>query len=257
MSYGFIYLVETEAANVKQADVGLAYAFTSSPERCQASTGPGGRPCLVLQERSRHGQQPTGYYKDQQTWRKLPAVEGLPERWVGYWNDAKPTPEALERPRMLPSVAVRLVDDQYWKVPVVRRFDAATQTYSSALPRYLDLDDEGRVFPGAIQEKYAALWDAVTPIADAQFADGSEDSEEKLALCEQQLCRAVEALLQTNYLVSLTELISLQALAPDTPALIALASCRYDTLMAWLEDSQKKTPHPVPSGAISIAGGEV
>lgn len=251
---GFLYFVSSDLPSIDAKAAGLGYAMQDSVETREAASGPGGRRGVVMYDPKRHEGKRIGYYRDQQTWRKLPADAGLPERWIGYWSDAPPTPDSLKREKMIRGASMRLADGHQWQIPIVRRFDDAAQKWESELPTYLDYDDNGRIVTGSVREEYASLWDATAPIADREFAAAAGESPEALADCNQKLYGAVVALLQANYVVALPELIVMRTLDEGTPSLVALASCRYDTLMKWLDDNQKKTSPLTPNGETTADG---
>jgi hypothetical protein len=254
---GFLYYVAGDQRPVTKETVakwGLAYAFPGSIE---------GRPCnhnsmtgsqgYVFGDPARQGGKAVGMYADEQTWRKLPTVEGRPELWVGYYNEAKPTPSDLQREKLLRGPKIRLADDNAWQIPIVRRFDDAAQRWESELPAYLDYDDVGKLITGAPLREYSHLWDVTAPLADARFM--KDVGEEASEVTEQQVVAAVVALVQANYVVALPELIALGALQESDLAMIAMVACRYEALVGWLDAIQKKTSVPsTPAGAITSAG---
>lgn len=236
------------------AKLRLAYAFPAGIQCVQVnSNSPSKSQGLVFADPARHEGKRVGYFPDQQTWRKLPTVEGRPELWVGYWNDAKPGPGDLRRRELLRGPQLKLTDGQAWQIPIVRHFDDASQQWESDLPALLDIDDAGKLIKGTPLKEYSHLWDVTTPLADTQFANDSEISSREVT--EEQVVTAVVALLQANYVVALPELIAIGALQEADLAMIALASCRYEALIGWLNTIQKKSSVPsTPSGVITSAG---
>jgi hypothetical protein len=225
--------------------IGLDYALDGAQleGRRVNNNSPSGKPGLLFADSARQGGKAVGYYADQQTWRQMPSIGGRPELWVGYWNDAKPTPGELQRPQMLRGPLITFADGNQWQIPIVRHYDV--DHYQSALPAYLDYDDSGKVVKGNPLEKYNELWELTTPIAEAHISDAE--------CTDDQLYTAIFALLGANYTVGMAEIIALQILADDESlALAALASCRYDKLLEWL---QKKTDSPsTENGSDSSAG---
>lgn len=254
---GFLYFVSGDQRPVTKETVakwGLAYAFPGSIE---------GRPCnhnsmtgsqgYVFCDPARHGGKAVGMYADQQTWRKMPNVEGRPELWVGYYNEAKPTPSDLQREKLLRGPKIKLAEGNAWQIPIVRRFDDAAQRWESELPAYLDYDDAGKLITGKPLKEYSHLWDVTAPLADARFMKDAGEAAPDVT--EQQVVTAVVALVQANYVAALPELIALGALEESDLAMIAMVSCRYDALVGWLNTIQKKTNDPpTPSGEITSAG---
>lgn len=235
-------------------ELGLEYALGDSIENREVLSGPGGQRGVVFCDSARAGDRSAGYFPDQQTWREMPTRDGRPPLWIGYWNDAPPTPESLARASQLPGVPVLMADERHWLIPIVRNYDEQRDVYTSNLPAYLDYDGEGRIVPGQVLACHQRLWDLTAPVADAQFGTG--DPLES----EQQLYTAVVALLTANYVVDLPELVVLGVLASDySLATVVEVSCRYDRLKKWIAESeeQKKTEStPTEPGSSTSAGDE-
>jgi hypothetical protein len=259
----FLYFVSGRGTPVKREDLaklGLEYAFTSSLQNCEVrGNTPSGQNGYVCCDAKRSGDRTAGYYPDQQTWREMPKRPDGTRVWIGYWNEAKPTPDSLERASTLPGARLKLADDRMWLVPIVRIHDRQTDTYKSNLPTYLDFDAEGRVVPGRVVDAYQRLWELTAPVAEREFGQAESDTDKDLAT--QQLYTAVVALLQANYVVALPELVMIDALADDCLALLVQISCRFDQLREWIAaskgDEQKKTTSsPTPPGSSTSAGDE-
>ncbi len=251
---GFLYFISEDTRPLTPERIramGLGYAFTANPENSAVSgKSPNGKSGNVFADSTRQNGRRAGYYAEQQTWRKLPHVEGRPELWVGYWNDAKPTPEDLQRGKLLRGPKLTLADGAAWQVPIVRRFDEAAQRWESELPAYLDYDESGQVVRGQPVDEYTRLWELTAPLADAQFArDAGEEGA--TGPTDADVYAAVAALLQANYVVDLPELIALRALQESDAGTICLVACRYEQLMAWIADDQKKTDRSAASGLTS------
>jgi hypothetical protein len=249
---GFLYYVAGDQRPVTRelvAKWGLGYAFPGSIE---------GRPCnhnsmtgsqgYVFGDPARQGNRAAGMYANEQTWRKLPTVEGRPELWVGYYNEAKPTPSDLQREKLVRGPKIPLADGQKWQIPIVRRYDDALQLWQSELPAYLDYDETGRIITGEPLAEYRDLWEITAPLASAQFAG------EKLT--DDLIMSAVEKLLQANYVVALPELIALQALADnDIVGTIIMVACRYRQLLSWIDELEKKSNDPPTASGSTTADG--
>lgn len=254
---GFRYFISGETRPLDRARVealGLGYAFTGGIEnRSLGPVSPNGLPGTVFADDTRQGDKAAGYYPDEQTWRKLPRREGRPELWVGYWNDAKPTPADLIRPRTIRGgVDIILADGNAWKIPVVRRFDEVEQKWRSALTTYVDIDEDGKPIKGDPLEEYAHLWDITAPLAEGMF------NGEATATTDEQVYAAVIALIQANYVVDLPELVAIRALAnDDTLGLVVMAATRYEQLAEWLGALQKKTNQAESTGLTTDDSSEV
>jgi hypothetical protein len=253
---GFLYFRSSDTRPITKdgiAKLGLSYAFSGHvTTRPTAATSPSGKSGLVLAEEARHDGKTVGYFPDQQTWRKFPSVEGRPECWVGYWNDAKPGPLDLARVKQLKGVPLTLADGNQWDIPIVRSFDGAQQEWISRLPSAWVCDENGDLVPGTEPKAaYAHLWELTAPLADKILAIASGDEVDWVP--DAQVGKVVKALLQTNYHVDATEIGLLEIVGgEDAFAIIAVAS-RYDTLQDWMD--QKKTSDPsAESGAILSSG---
>jgi hypothetical protein len=230
---GFLYYSsgdQSPATAAKIAAWGLGYAF---PRGSLANTavmrGPDGRQGNVFADDKRQAGKTIGFYPGDQTWRKLPTVEGRPELWVGYWNDAKPGPEELKRSDALVAMgSVSMGEGCWWMIPTLTELDD-DGAGECTLPGPEDIDEHGNfvVLPAVGED--AALWDLIHPVALALFgfSDAGEPSHD---LCRQ----CAIALLKRNYVVDLTELAMLGAFYSDRRYKDAIVmSCRAK----WLIDA--------------------
>jgi hypothetical protein len=257
---GFLYFRSGDPRPIDPKGIerlGLGYAFSGSAE-CREinSASPSGKPGVVFADPKRHSGRAAGYHADAQTWRKLPIVEGRPEIWVGYWNDAKPGPEDLERQPMLAAdVAIRLADGNSWQVPKVREFNGVTGDWECLLPSLYDYGDNGKLFPAKPLAAYAHLWDVTTPVAMALCFNGDGAAP----VTDEQVQEAAMALLRANYVVDMPELVLLGALSTgDLFANIVMGACRGKALLSWIDELQKKSDSPsIPSGSSTSVGAGV
>jgi hypothetical protein len=260
MGCGFLYFVsgdERPPTLDKLRKWGLGYAFSKSPEhRPINSNSPSGKPGGVIAEPERHQGKVAGYHKAEQTWRKLPIVEGRPEIWVGYWNDAKPTPADLVRAPLLPgAVSMRLGDGEHWLIATLTEFDAETKSGECTLPAPLDYDEYGNLFTTRPVGEYGELWDAVHPVAMGICFGSNEPDSDIKEPTEQEIRKAAFRLLQANYVVDMPELVALGCLQNDsTFRTIVIASCRGEWLMDAIRDVAKKN-EPQPAANISDTTG--
>lgn len=244
---GFLYFISGDQRPLTPERIrklGLAYAFTVSSENSAVNgNSPSGKSGNVFADSTRQNGRRAGYYPDQQTWRKLPNVEERPELWVGYWNDAKPTPADLERKPMLAAdITVRLADGHQWRIPRVRHFDDASGNWECLLPTACDMNDAGEFVPGNPLAEHKHLWDITAPVAAVLcFGEGGADAE---PINDKQVQEVAIAILKANYVVDGCELVSLGALTPDAFATIVLAACRGQALLGWMDTSIKKTNPP-------------
>lgn len=230
--------------------LGLRHAFPLTPPVCSefSDAGPHGEAGVVLAAQSDR----IGYYPDRQTWRRMPPIAGQPCVSVGFWNDARPTPESLRVEQPLRGSAVRLRDGNDWIVPLARAWsdDARGGAYC-ALPGTLTLDDAGEWQRGGIESRYAQLWDLATQYWDSLWSAPLEGQTVRFDFPRAHDA-AVEAL-GANYRISRGE-VALLGLFDDqwlcaTAILQALVD--YDTFMSW---AKKNLPPPVAAGSNSSAG---
>jgi len=259
---GFLYFRSGDTRPIGLDGVtglGLGYILDdgSSIETRQVNAGsPSGKAGLVFADSSRHDPKHlVGINLAEQVWREMPASGDRAELWIGYWKDSKPVPDDLARPSMLRGPKLKMADGNAWQVPIVRRYDESLDQWESELPAILDYDKQGHIIRGKPLEKYKQLWDITAVLAGEQF---ERDSGENIEIDDQQVYRAVVALLQANYVVALPELVILEALADDDSlSLVALASCRYDQLMKWIEASdQKKSESSPGQDGLTMSDGE-
>lgn len=261
MGCGFLYF--REGGGTLRPDevdkLGLRYAFGSQRVQQGGVNGNnklGGKPGVIFADPDRHQGKSIGYHADQQTWRKMPRVEGRPECWVGYWNDAKPTPDDLARKPMLPGeVAMTLGDGHQWVVPTLTEFDAETRSGECELPAPLDYDEDGNLFNGKPTGVYGQLWDAVHPVA-LGVCFGSNDAESDIKEpTDEEIRKAAFAILGANYVVSMPELVCLGALQNEaTFRNIVVASCRGRWLLDALNQLSKKNDPTVEDGSDTSGG---
>jgi hypothetical protein len=254
---GFLYFRSGDQRTLTRegvAKLNLTYAFPAGIQCVQVnSNSPSKSQGLVFADPARHEGKRVGYFPDQQTWRKLPTVEGRPELWVGYWNDAKPGPGDVTRSPMLAAdMVVRLADGNPWRVPKVRQYDGVSGNWECLLPSLYDYDEKGNLFPSKPLAKHAHLWELTHPIAMAMCVT----TDGPTGITDEQVQQCAVALLQANYVVDLPELVAIDALATgDTFASIVMAACRGQELLSWLDSIQKKSNSPVASNGSSSPAG--
>lgn len=209
--------------------------------RCRktaVSCGPGGVAGVVAV----HSGAEIGYYADKQTWRKRgPGV------WVGVWNElAKPEPEELAIDDQQPGHLVKLRDEREWLAPLAREWDGEQQSFRAAVPAGLDLDDEGRWITGAVEARYARLWE----IAGKRWAMVSDD---KSSATVGDLCDWAVECLQVNYRIDRAEAAMLGLFDSQARAAIAVLDAAIDwpTIREW----QKKTAELQPNDALNSRDG--
>jgi len=209
--------------------VGLSYAFEDSAAASNPllAAGPSGEVGTVLADKRRLAGQALGYYPSQQTWRQIPQSE----LWVGYYENAQPTPEDLARRKLIPGDLVELADGQQWQIPRVRR-----RIIHSALPARMDLDESGSWVYGGLAAAERELFELVTPWVDLILSaaqqqtdqQSSETASVELSLAD-ELDKVVR-LVAANYVVSRIELAMLAALSEAVLDGIILAAIDYQAV---------------------------
>lgn len=251
---GFLYFKPGQpSVNAEKAkDWGLGYAFTTRAcgGQCQGQT-PSGGAGIVFADKQRMGESPIKMDMPNQVWGKIPQSDV----WVGYWKDAPPTPEDLEREHQLPGYFVPLADGRRWLMPTVRRFDRSQTAFTSALPCYMEVDADGKWSEGRVLGIHAHLWDLTTPYADELFRANTEDGFVAREFTKQELCDAVAVLLQTNYAVGVAELSLMRALTNEEATKNAiLFSCEVPVFLEWLV-SQKKSNQSTQQDSLNTDDG--
>ncbi len=140
-----------EAAHLQAA--GLAQVLGGVPLEAQPCTGPDGPGVLLYSP-----QDPLelrGYHPDRQVWRRCsegrrPKADN-PIPSVGYWREARPGPDDLVRPRIVPGHLVELSGGGRWICPIGRMFDGRPGLPCAYLLEAGRLTEE-------VSEEYASLW---------------------------------------------------------------------------------------------------
>ena len=223
----FLYFFEN-AVGLLPADVARAGCGHVLPtmRKTAVSTGPGGVGGVCAVASGEH----IGFYPDKQTWRRLAAGSKV---WVGMWTELpKPGPDDLSLGDQQPGHLVKLRDGREWLAPVAREWDAATQVYRPRVPAALDLDESGEWVRGAVEPRFARLWEIASLRWDTL-------SNPDAVASVSQLCDWAVECLQVNYRIGRVEAAMLGLF--DDQALAALsildASVDWPTIKEW----QKKT----------------
>jgi hypothetical protein len=129
---------------------------------------------------------------------------------VGYWKNAKPTPETLARADQLTGGRVVLADGGEWLVPRLRIFSTG-EGFVSCLPCFPGLSEAGEWIQGKhseAHEKLNAICDRLIEGMIFTTIEGEEIPELTVA----EGLDAATAILQANYFISKVELVAMQAL---------------------------------------------
>lgn len=260
---GFLYFLAGGPSKVTleaTRQLGLGYAFTGSCASGQCnSNNPVGKAGCIFADRTRHVGREIGMYPDRQTWRKMPAREGRPELWLGYWSDAKPTPRDLLRANAPEGIVVlKLFDGQDWIIPAFTEFDETTHDGPCALPAALDYDEAGNLIDGKPVGEFAALWESIHPVAlGLCFGTDGPDAAIRPPTDEDIRVAAIK-LLTAKYVVDIPELVALGALSNEAAlySRIVMACCRGRWLLEAIDDLKKNEDRPPLSGSDTTPGGE-
>jgi hypothetical protein len=223
--------------------MGLGYAFSKEPTTRETTIE--GKKGFVFADEKRLGECTLGVYPNEQVWRKIPGREDGLE--IGYYKEAVPTPEDLKRDATLDGYVVDLAGKK-WTVPLVRSYDGQAGVSRSALPCYVDLDEEGKPCQGEVLEVYKYLWDLTESYAASVLSN--EESAEDVNAFE-----AAVKLLQANYVIDQIEAVQLRLfsdLAPTTTVL--LVAIDYGTFLEWMQEHEKKSNPGGEGGSNSSAG---
>lgn len=230
---------------------GLAYAFARSPaiRECQNAT-PSGSKGYLFADAKRLGDHQLRCDLEQQKWRRIPGrCCGKQEIYIGYWRDAKPTPDDLARPEMLSGYRLKLADGNEWQIPVVRAFDEDTASAIPLLPTHYDLDEDGELTRGAVQESHRWLWELTEPAWNAMVSETEVSDQDMLSVAAK--------LMGANYAVDAVELVGmLGALSPQmSPSGIVSLALDYFTFKRWMDAKKKSvTLSPTDDGCNTPPG---
>lgn len=236
----FVYFV---ASTSRTAPTCLAYAFDGKQPAVRdiIGAGPGGNPGKLFGAgRWLHDGTGLGYFPDRQTW-VGPTTDGV---WIGFANDAPPTPEELARETQLRGHLVRLADGNNWLVPVARAFTDGRWT--SSLPRKLAYDTATQTWTYDKPEmRFQPLWDIASKWMDYISQGGEKDDEGNVetvvdvSVAEAaQLCSDV---LSFNYCVGPLECSQLGLFNDSTVVELLNAVVDMPTLNAWLKKKDQRT----------------
>ncbi len=195
----FLYFVETDAASATPEllkEWGLDYALDCVESRRSRLENREGLLVAAPGLKDRFRIEPAS-----QTWRKLPAQAGAPDRRVGLWKGEKVDPEGLARPTTLKGRRVPDAQGRLWIVPVVRAPNEAGEVVSR-MPCYWDVDETGALIPGDPVVVSEGLYGATQGAWEAVKEGRELDPVACWPLCVR--------LLQANYRIGPVELAMLE-----------------------------------------------
>jgi hypothetical protein len=143
-----------------------------------------------------------GLFPDKQTWRKIPGKE----IWVGFFNDARPTPDDLGREEQHDGHFVTLNDGNEWLVLAIRQWsiENGELVWSYGVPQVSQLDDDGVWSPGPIQNCFEPIWKVACDWDDAKVIAFDEEDDSPGTPFSAGIDAAVMAL-AVNYVVGPAE----------------------------------------------------
>lgn len=251
---GFLYFIPEHVTSVRQLDEwGLSYVFEKDGRGfypCQGKGVEGVQGTVIGDERATQTQRIT-YKAAEQTWRKIAGdrSQGKP-CFVGFYNDAAPTPEELLRKDALGGHAIRLGDGNDWIIPVARGAaeEGGELRYFAKVPRRLELDENGAWISGTIVDRYAELWAVACKFWDAFTGAGVEKTADGVAMRMEfnDLVNGAMTALSTNYRVRASEAALLGLLDEECCGAILRAVIDWPTVEAFV---QKKTQETQPEVA--------
>lgn len=251
---GFLYFAPN-ATNTVTLDtaksLGLGYAFTSPPSStvCLNNTPTGGAG-VVFADEKRLGEYGVQMRMDEQEWRKIPKSDC----YVGYWKAAPPTPDDLLRPQQLPGYRVEMGDHE-WIIPLTACFDDSRKMLVTALPCYLECDENGNWNEGDVLELHRHLWEIGQPFRDdvaARLTQGAEPRE----FTNNELAGAAIGYLQANYVVGPMEMSLMRGLQKGPEIHGAIMAANDFTAFARWSAEQKKSNQPSTTDGLSTSSGE-
>lgn len=246
---GFLYYVPGGTRAIKLADlqvIGLGYAFERTPTPRECNAGPDNGRGVVVFDDARTGGVEAGFFGDRQVWRKMLGIEA----WLGYHRDAPPSPEELQREKMLNGHWVRLLDERLWLVPAARSWgeEDGELRWSYAVPRRSRRNAEGIWEAGEVVPRYADLWETGERWLESRLRAAIDPNRPKIVFHDGHE-RSIRAL-AINYAVGADEAEALDLLTEDHVRDILDAIGDVPTFAAW----QKKRDAAARAGGSSSDG---
>ncbi len=229
---GFLYFhpkVELPPTAAEIERIGLAYALAGANlTAAGVGKGPGDQRGVILADTDQTTGRAAIYAPEDQAWRKVPNTEA----WVGHWNEARPAPTDLLRSRFLPGYGVMLGDGNDWVIPVVRAYREAGDVIQGdpALPKKMDVDQAGKLTPGALLPEYEPLWQAVAEAWD-KIIVGEGELENRIESGVAEFDALAIRLLAANYRLGPAEVVMLELFeCPNVANTVAILSAATDVL---------------------------
>lgn len=218
-------------------DVDYAFGGETAEDVPLSGSGPGGERGNIARVSGRsigpNGQElPLAYLSDRQTWRRV----GGTKAWVGYWNEAKPTPADLARPRITPGPTVELLDGNPWTVPLATicapSADKVFVRYIE-LPSVTDCDDDGKWTSDRVEARCARILEIAEEIWPKAYANSDLDGRLSIDFGDQRDL-ALEVL-QHNYRIGKSEIGALSLCTTELLNQILLELVDFPTAIEFLK----------------------
>lgn len=184
----------------------------------------------------------------EQTWKDAPKIDGETPYWVGYHNDAKPTPETLKRDEQIDGQPIVDVCGQTWLAPQLRQWmegpPEAPFQQRPLLPCVCDLNDEGHVTLGEVIPRYREIWNRSWDVASALWPSkvntgGVMDDHEAVKFSGE--------LLNVNYRVTFLELALLQCFSVDLAARVCRVGIDAEGFLAAVKNLRSRSGNETTS----------
>jgi len=195
-----IYSAEGESPSIVQSAIKLddGVQWQSVPISGKGPSGALGGSLHYLTTHQRDTWPQLEFDADRQTWHQLPNSN----EWVGWWNDNKPTAEALRRESTVDGYIVQLNDGGNWVIPS-----------GMNMPCNLSIDNAGNVVKVTKPEFKSFYDEAVTMLDYAKSLIRKDDPIDDDNLLG--VGKYVSSMLQLNYYITFEIAFLLQLFDPD------------------------------------------
>jgi len=231
----FLYFLETEAGALPPEFDALEDVLARGAETAQVAIQAGaggplaGKRGLLI--RDSYGEEPERFRYDAKTqeWTEKNQWGGQ-WLWVGVEVHARPTPQALARPRRCQGKDMLLGDGHIWRVPILRYW-----TGDLGLPASVSLDAKSCEPVYRVLPEYRALGDRILAFYDILSRGETPTIEDTIRVC-------VDAL-SVNYRVGMAETKLLNLWTTENLLEVAMTVIDFERLVS-LRDDLKKNSSP-------------
>lgn len=155
-------------------------------------------------------------------WQPFPVSEH--QAHCGILPAKPPTPESLQRTKMIPGEYLKDDEGRAWMIPIARKMtdDGAV----CMLPTVLDLDEQtGELRRTKVKKRYEKIWNHavayVQAMYDALMAAEDKGADAEVVFTIPDAERMTADAIAANYRVSVRELTMIEALTDDMAPLVA------------------------------------